>query len=346
MCEFLKGDDLSKKIRKVVKGKDARCAVAFWGLDAVKELFGQKRLEREDVHVVCDLGMGGTNPKTLRALGAPDNPNIRYLDGLHAKVFLSESGAVVGSANASNNGIGFMGGNAQLLEAGAYFASDSDAWRKISNWLADLSDSRSRQVDDEALNTAQLAWNRSRSAGGPRNAEGARSFLDYDPEVDGLVYVLWYHDDGGIQDFSEAAIEVVDPHNNNSTIDMSPHDIDLRQSWVCCFRLNDDGFAHGNTNPYFFFADALIEDGAPEDEGYENLLAQTPRNIRPNPPFNLQDQDLIAAFRSVIDKDAYGSLRGKVENEGDIWLAKDHVGRMHEFWRDVQDEYRRRQGRG
>lgn len=166
MCGFLQGDDLSQKIREVVNGKDVRCAVAFWGRDAVRELFGTEVLDRDDVHVVCDLSMGGTNPETLRALGAPDNSNIRYLDGLHAKVFLSKNGAVVGSANASNNGIGFMGGNAQLLEAGTYFAPDSDGCRRIGGWFAGLSENRSRQVDDKALDAAHLAWNRRRRSPG------------------------------------------------------------------------------------------------------------------------------------------------------------------------------------
>ncbi len=53
--------------------------------------------------------MGGSNPKELRALGAPDNRRIKHLRGLHAKVYLSNKGLITNSANASNNGIGFFG---------------------------------------------------------------------------------------------------------------------------------------------------------------------------------------------------------------------------------------------
>ncbi len=341
------GDDLSRKIREVVEGKDARCAVAFWGRGAVQELFGTEVLEREDVHVVCDLSMGGTNPTTLRALGAPDNPQIRFLDGLHAKVFLSESGAVVGSANASNNGIGFMGGNAQLREAGTYFSRESDAWRTIRDWFVGLSESESGQVDAEALNAAQLAWNCRRGAGAINNSQDVRDFLDYDPEVDGLIHVLWYQPADDIE-YADFAVDGAGDNLERNSIHMSPSDIDLRQSWVCCFQLNNSGFADGRTNPIFFFADALFEDAVYGDEGYENLLTQAPANIRPEPPFNFQDRDLIVAFRAVINDQhgPYASLRGEVEAEDEPWLARDYVELMHRFWHDVQDRYRRRQGRG
>lgn len=346
MCEFLAGDDLSRKIREVVKGQDPRCAVAFWGHGAVEELFGTKVLQRDDVHVVCDLSMGGTNPATLRALGAPDNPQIRFLDGLHAKVFLSEHGAVVGSANASNNGIGFMGGNAQLLEAGTYFAPDSDAWRTINNWFTRLSERGAGQVEAEALNAAQLAWNLRGRAGTINNAQDVRDFLDYDPEVDGLIYVLWYQDVDADIEYADVAHEGAGDNLEIKSHHLSPDEIDLRQSWVYCFKLNNAGFAHGNTNPILFFADALYENAVIGDEGYENLLTQALGTIPPEPPFNFQDRELIRAFRAVINDEQgpYRPLREVVENEDDVWLARDHVELMHRFWRDVQTEYRRLSG--
>ncbi len=345
MVEFLHGEELSKRIREVVEGKDARCAVAFWGRGAVEELFGTKVLQREDVHVVCDLSMGGTNPATLRALGAPDNPKIRSLAGLHAKVFLSERGSVVGSANASDNGIGFMGGNAQLREAGTYFSRESDAWLTICDWFAGLSERESKQVDAKALNAAQLTWDSRSEAGTTNNPQDVQDFLDYDPEVDGLIYVLWYRPADDIE-YADFAVEGAGENLERNSIHMSPNDIDLRQSWVCCFQLNNDGFAHGRTNPIFFFADALFENAVDGDEGYENLLTQAPANIRPEPFFEFHDPDLIGAFRAVINdpQRSYAALRGEVEAEDEPWLARDYVELMHQFWRDVQTEYRRLQG--
>lgn len=338
MVEFLHGEALSERIREVVQGRNVRCAVAFWGLGAVKELFGTDILERADVHVACDLSMGGTNPATLRALGAPDNQNIRFRDGLHAKVFLSANGAIVGSANASNNGIGFMGGNAQLLEAGTYVAPNSDAWRSIGGWFAKLWEQGSVQVDAVALNAAQLAWNRCRRAGALIRPQDHPGFLEYNPEVDGLVHVIWY------TRFAEDPDYIDDAYGRDG-VNMAPKDIDLRQSWVCTFRVTDDHFMDRRTNPEIFFADALLEDATQEDEEYKNLLTQAQYNIRPNPPFNFQDRVLISAFKTVINdpQRPYGPLRGEVENRNIVWLARDHIELMHRFWGDVQDEYRRRQ---
>lgn len=72
--------------------------------------------------------MGGTNPSELEALGAPKNKNLRHLPGLHAKVYLSHDGLITGSANASNNGIGFIE-VARLLEAGTFHPPESETWR-------------------------------------------------------------------------------------------------------------------------------------------------------------------------------------------------------------------------
>lgn len=61
--------------------------------------------------------MQATTQAALIALGAPHNERLLHLDGLHAKVYLSRRGAVVCSANASSNGIGF--GEASVGKLGA-----------------------------------------------------------------------------------------------------------------------------------------------------------------------------------------------------------------------------------
>ncbi|MCC5958737.1 MAG: phospholipase D family protein [Rhodobacteraceae bacterium] len=332
MCEFLQGAVLSQKIREVVKGKNARCAVAFWGKDAEKELFGPGPLEWSNVQIVCDLSMGGTNPATLRALGAPDNPNIRYLDGLHAKVFMSDLGAVVGSANASNNGIGFMGGNAQLLEAGTYFGPDSDSCRTISDWFDDLSKRKSKRIDSTALNAAQLAWNSRRKGSAQSNVQIDRGFLDYDPEVHGLVHVLWRNWNGNVKEYcSLDGLQAPRSWQNLAT-----EDYDIINSWVADFLPEGR-----NSEVVFFFAND-VRRCAEIHEEYPLLYFQNKKKETQSPPFNFEDEMLSAAYLQVIMEDRYEVLRCAPDRGR--WLVRDHLHDMHRFWRDVQEEYRRRQG--
>ncbi len=146
---FLTGRALAEAVHHVVGGRDRRCAVAFWGMGA-DGLLGVADEGCGPVRIVCDLSMGGSNPDALRALGAPDEPAIRHRDGLHAKVYMSDRGAVVGSANASDNGLGFGPGGPGLVEAATFHAPGSPAWEGASTWFEDLH-AEADQVDEAAL---------------------------------------------------------------------------------------------------------------------------------------------------------------------------------------------------
>ena len=163
MCEFLQGDELSKKIREVVKGKDARCAVAFWGQGAVKELFGTEVLERDDVWILCDITMGGTNPKTLRKMVKNHAENHGHVLGLHAKVYHSDLGMVVGSANASGNGIGFNGKLPKQIETGTHHERNSGSWEHALGWFDALWNDAG-DLDEAAIRIAEKTWGQTKNS--------------------------------------------------------------------------------------------------------------------------------------------------------------------------------------
>lgn len=179
MVEFLHGEALSRRIREVVKGKNLFCAVAFWGNGAVQELFGESPLTRQDVKIVCDLSMGATSPETLKQLGAPNNINLRHYPGLHAKVYCSDVGMIVGSANASNNGIGFMDEGPDLLETGVYLKPGRTAWQQASYWFKDDFWDNAQQIDNAALQFCKARWHARKRAGMYANPPQGRlpSFL-------------------------------------------------------------------------------------------------------------------------------------------------------------------------
>lgn len=138
--EFLSGRQLSKAILKVIDGENIRCAVAFWGETLVDSLQTKSciAIRLRKAKIVCNLAMGGTNPRAIRALGAPDKPEIRHDDNLHAKVYLSDAGMVVSSANASANGIGVTHGPAAFIEAGSFFPPQSKQWAAALVWFDNL----------------------------------------------------------------------------------------------------------------------------------------------------------------------------------------------------------------
>lgn len=170
MIRFLAGTDLSEAIKNVCAGQDVRCAVAFWG-NGSEALFNVKN---SHPRIICDITLGGTSPQALRALGAPDNENLCHVRGLHAKVYISDQGAVIGSANASQNGVGFNK-MAALTEGGVFISTDSDGYKEAESWLEGLL-ATSEPVDEIALELAAKNFRPPRPVLGRNAREG--SLLD------------------------------------------------------------------------------------------------------------------------------------------------------------------------
>ena len=173
---FLDDRSVGPAIVDLLRGSDVRCAVAFWGAGARSALLEDS--VPTDARIVCDISMGGSNPTELRALGAPGSRSVRHLPGLHAKVYLSDRGLIVASANASDNGIGFLGA-AGLVEAATYFPQGSETYAAASAWF-EVIWRRSSPLDSEAVEAAEAAWRsrpRTRAADRKTTAD-PRSLLD------------------------------------------------------------------------------------------------------------------------------------------------------------------------
>ena len=167
MARFLAHTQVRNAVQAVIAGDDVRCAVAFWGDCALKTLFGSKK-RASKARIICDLSMGGTNPEELVRLGAPDNLNLKHLRGLHAKLYLSNAGLVVTSANASNRGIGFVE-PAALTECGTFHRPETTAFRKGARWFEAIW-GKADVVDPQALATARAAWGKRPRHGAPKGA--------------------------------------------------------------------------------------------------------------------------------------------------------------------------------
>jgi len=122
--EILSNGNLARKIRSICAGSGPRkCAVAFWGKEMATLLFPQGSA---GVDIVLDVAMGGTTKDALKALGVPSAKNVWACDGLHTKLYIGETGAVIASANASVNALGrdFNGG--KLQELGVWLDAKAD----------------------------------------------------------------------------------------------------------------------------------------------------------------------------------------------------------------------------
>lgn len=128
-----------------------RLAVAFWGAGADFNIRGECR-------IICDLGSGLCNPAVIKALLARDNVVVLQLPGLHAKVVVSSTGAVVSSANMSTNGLGAEGADSSgTIEAGYFVPAGSPDHEQIADWFEEQW-TKATLISPEDLTVAALRW--------------------------------------------------------------------------------------------------------------------------------------------------------------------------------------------
>jgi len=134
MPAFLGNGEILNAIKDVIDGgDDCRLAVAYWGLGAAERI-GIKGAKGE-VQIICDPWGGACSKEELLALCRTPNVRLRHLKDLHAKVYLSSKGAVVGSANASTKGLGKANGKTINHEAAVRFGAGDDR-NDIRDWFS------------------------------------------------------------------------------------------------------------------------------------------------------------------------------------------------------------------
>ncbi|CAO4135273.1 phospholipase D-like domain-containing protein [Methylorubrum extorquens] len=109
---FLDGDDAAKRLRSLLARRDdASLGIAFWGSGALKGLGLDRRPAGVGTRILCDLFSGACNPGEIKKL-LDAGCEIRTLDDFHSKLSVVGDVAIVGSSNASSNGLGFEGARA------------------------------------------------------------------------------------------------------------------------------------------------------------------------------------------------------------------------------------------
>lgn len=162
--KILDGEATRSEITDLLQeSKWARVAVAYWGAGASEVLKLEDFAGRKpDVQIACDLMSGATNPKEVEELiRLFGRDAVKAVSNLHAKVWLTDAGAIIGSSNASANGLGHEGTEkpvAGLVEANVRFPpldrSMRDQWEA---WFVRLWDGGD-EITKPMLNLAKKRW--------------------------------------------------------------------------------------------------------------------------------------------------------------------------------------------
>ncbi|MGL4092153.1 phospholipase D family protein [Hyphomicrobiales bacterium] len=136
----------------------AKFAVAFWGKGASAKLGISE--SAKPLKIICNLQSGACNPTEIRELlKLAPSVEVRTNPRLHAKVYWTPTGVVVGSSNASANGLAVEGNELSSWSEANVYTSDHAMLSQSSEWF-DKQFDQSQSISDADLLQAEEVWNR------------------------------------------------------------------------------------------------------------------------------------------------------------------------------------------
>lgn len=159
----------SLRIKSILAGKNVRIASAFLGS-------GAENLISKGARVLCDISMGGTNPEVLAVLSKKVGDNLRHLPDFHAKVYISDEGCIVGSANLSSRGVGFLS-QATLIEASVFLEPGHEASKAAAAWFEKIWENAD-SVGPEDIEWAKIRWKANKIGAPFRRQSEAKTLLE------------------------------------------------------------------------------------------------------------------------------------------------------------------------
>jgi hypothetical protein len=153
MLKFIKGDELPKAFKALMETTGrADMAVAYWGTGAESDL----SIEKDRARIVCNLESGACNPDEIERLR--NVAQVKTHAKLHAKCYLTEAGVIIGSSNASTNGLAMDGSG---LDEANLVTDDPEIIRDAAVWFEEIW-TKAKKVTDPDLKRAREKWNRLR----------------------------------------------------------------------------------------------------------------------------------------------------------------------------------------
>jgi hypothetical protein len=329
--KFLVGKELRSAIKSILSRDGCRCAVAFWGKGANKQL---PQDGKGNFKIICNLASGGTNPFEIEKFA---RNNIRQCDTLHAKVYISDATAIVASSNVSTNGLGLEGvEQAKWIEAGIITRDVSE----LSDWFDRLWEHQARSIEPADLKRAKKAW-KLRQRGRP-----TLSLADFDTDRQDTPLLFYWGQEAwevnknaireALGDFSPKIKALVDDglglegHEDEHVFLKSEH-------WVLIWYTDKEGLPKRRPKPYWFYSGRII----PNSFRYKGETKWRPTVISadyiPSEPFDLSAPRVCESFFDVISGDAFKELR--TDEDRGAWFTPTRLRKMRDFWPAFKSRY-------
>ncbi len=326
MSEFLFGEDLHKAIKKIAAEPGAKCAVAFWGK-------GCETLVAPDAQVICNLKMGGTNPYALENLATNQ---IRQCDTLHAKVYIGKGSAIITSANASANGLGFEAGEQSFWKEAGVRITDIAA---VQTWFDNLWKTESAEIKPRDWDDAKKIW-----ANRQRVKPSLPSFSAFDIYQPRIPFVV------GSPNVDHAPVESSITEHNLPLNDVTKRRIDngpeiehvddleaMKDRWFLYWDRRLDGMPRKNGGlSWARIGNFVLPNGFiwADDPQPKDVLLEV-EDIPPE-PFDVSEPRFVSAFKKVITLPQFVAFRNEPPDAP--WYAENE-GKLRSLWAALKEQY-------
>ena len=326
---FVFGSKLTDSIQAITKKDDLRCAVAFWGHDAASLL---KVPAGHKVRAICNLKSGGTNPYVILKLRRRRGWIFKQCDTLHAKVYLSKGGALVGSANASANGLALEGREQESwIEAGMRVTKKEDL-KAIDDWFEFQWNTVSSRIANDDIQEAITQW---------KNRQRLRVPPVLPPPE--MPLPTWYIDRGDIEPEVanirkalkteyNAAIrrQIVEGVDATGAADFAALKSGRR---VLYWKRNDKGVVDQKEPMYWIELGQSIR-RAYRYRGYKKLEnVVLGKKIKAPQGLDPESRKFRAAFTRTMNGKKYTALRADYSG---AWFTAHRLKLIQEFWADME----------
>jgi len=279
--KFVHGSDIQRGLREI---SPSQIAVAYVGID------WKTYIVPEMLQDIVLSPTVGTNPAAIVEIAeAIGWEHVYFLDNLHAKIYLGERSAAVGSFNLTANGLSAEG----LQEAG-FLVDDA---RALAELRARLDDYRRQAAVAYPTTGAKLVrvaelralWDRAIKQGVIRNDAQATALEAYRPVSADEIYVCWVLGDITYTD------QIVSPGTVNNTLSFLESDMVRPDRWILCWTPRGDGHPDERYRPYWLHVDEVVEGGA-QDAPYTKVAVERNGRAELPPPFEITDAAVHALY--------------------------------------------------
>ena len=291
--------DVHKAIKDVfAKNQKRRIAVvAYLGENAEAFLPAPKGMQ-----IICCPEPGATSPSSVRSLIAR-GAEVQFSDDLHAKVYWSEGGCVIASANISNRALG----RSNQKETGVLIDSDDF---DIDRLINEVKPHKITQKDMDRLEKQDRKIKR--AIGVRRQKKSEKHFLDWhnSPYKESWKIGWWSESDlKTAKSAKERAKQEYNVSEPFGALNVSKSQVQ-ENDWLLCFEMTTNGIK----NIEWMYVDFVVyvdakDTGAYEKEYPYQAIQIHKSNQYPEPPFTIE-KDFRAAFKKSVRD--YGT--DKIEN--------------------------------